>query len=316
MKAWVATRLGEPRDVLELADVAPPQPGPGDVVLDVEAVGLNFLDAAMCRGTYLRQRPLPFVPGVEVVGRAPDGARVVALQPPDRPGVLTEQVAVPRDRVYPVPASLPVADAAAMLVTYQTAYFALHRRARLHGGETLLVHAGAGGLGTALLQLGGAIGARLLATAGSPEKLAVCRAEGAELAVGYEDFVQAVLDATGGEGADVICDSVGGDVFERSLECLAFEGRILPLGFSSGIVPRLSVAACAARTVTVVGLAWGAHYPARQREQVLAAHEALLRLHADGAVVPRVTTSAFQSAPEALQRLGDGETSGKLVVLA
>lgn len=324
MKAWLVTRLGEPRDVLELAEVAAPHSGPGEALLDVEAVGLNFMDVSMCRGSYQVRQPLPFIPGVEIVGRiagAPgvkafsEGDRVIAIQPAGAAGGLAEQVVVSTDLMHAVPETMPLASAATLLVTYQTAYFALHR-AQLRAGETLLVHAGAGGVGTAVIQLGLVMNARVLATAGNPEKTAVCRDEGAVLAIDYkqEDFVQAVLAATGGKGADVVCDQIGGEIFERSLECLAFEGRIVPIGFASGSVPVVPVARYLARNITVVGLSWGSEYPRRRREHVAATHRELVGLYEAGLINPRTTTVEFAGAAEAIQELGDGKTVGKVVI--
>jgi NADPH2:quinone reductase len=325
VNAWTIFELGEPRDVLRLVDGPRPDLHPGEVRVDVEAASLNFLDAAMCRGDYPVKPPLPMVIGSEFVGRiinAADGAelatgqRVVGMSPSAQ-GALAEEVVVPCYAVFDVPDSLPAATAATLLVTYQTAYFALHHRAKVQVDETVLVHAGAGGVGTAAIQLARAHGARVIATAGGPEKVALCREQGADHAIDSraEDFVPAVVELTDGRGADVILDQVGGEVFTRSLECLAFEGRILPIGWASGTVPELSADRIVARNQDVLGLSWGSTYPQRQPQLVAAAHRRLLELHEQGAIRPVISEVApFSDAPGAVQRLGDGRTAGKVVI--
>ncbi|MEA2670146.1 MAG: NADPH:quinone reductase, partial [Chloroflexota bacterium] len=237
MRAWRAHELGEAADVLRLDDVVMPAPGQGEVLIEVEAAGLNFPDVLLLRGQYQERPPLPFIPGLEVAGRVvasgpgsklPVGQRVAAIASPPRGG-LAERVCVAAADVLPLPDGMPSPTAAAMLITYQTGYLALHRRALLRPGETLLVHGGAGGVGSAAIQLGCAAGARVIATASGAERAAVCRRLGADIAVdnAAADFVEVVKEVTRGRGADVVYDPVGGDVFDRSRRCVAFEGRIL-----------------------------------------------------------------------------------------
>jgi NADPH2:quinone reductase len=238
MKAWRVHELGEPEAVLRLEDVEDPQPGPDSVVVDVAAASLNFPDVLMCRGEYQVKPPLPFTPGAEVSGTVVElgegadpsllGQRVIAI-PTFGHGGFTGRTIAPTSMVFPIPTSLSDAAASALHVTYQTGHVALHRRAHLQPGETLLVHAGAGGVGSAAIQLGLAAGARVIATAGGAEKVQVCKDLGAELVIDYRagDFVDAVKEFTDGRGADVIYDPVGGDTYDRSTKCIAFEGRIL-----------------------------------------------------------------------------------------
>src|SRR4051812_43394960 len=242
MRAWRVQELGEPEAVLRLDDVEAPVAGPGEVEVDVAAASLNFPDVLMCRGEYQVKPPLPFTPGAEVSGVVRDvgdgvdtalvGRRVIAI-PRHGSGGFTEQTVAPVATVFPIPESLDDAAAAALHVTYQTGHVGLHRRARIQAGETLLVHAGAGGVGSAAIQLGLAAGARVIATAGGAAKVKVCRDLGAELVIDYRagDFVDAVKGFTDGRGADVIYDPVGGDTYDRSTKCIAFEGRILIIGF-------------------------------------------------------------------------------------
>src|SRR5205814_2509875 len=214
--------------------------------------------------------PLPFVPGAEISGEVvsapPDtgfsaGEHVMALVDNTtltRGAYAQVADAVPQS-VTPIPKDMPFDDAAAFTLIYQTAWFGLHRRANLQPGETLLVHAGAGGVGSAAIQLGKAAGATVIATAGSDEKTAVCTSLGADHAINYKthDFAEDVKTITGGRGADVVFDPVGGDVFDRSTKCIAFEGRIVVIGFTSGRIPQAVASHVLVKNYSVVGLHWG-----------------------------------------------------------
>jgi NADPH2:quinone reductase len=200
-------------------------------------------------------------------------------------------------------------------VTYQTGYLALHRRAALRAGEALLVHAGAGGVGSAAIQLGRASGARVIATAGGPEKVEVCRDLGADVVIDYRagDFVAAVKDATDGRGADVIYDSVGGDTFDRSRKCIAFEGRILVIGFAGGRIADAPTNHALIKNYAIVGVHWGL-YNLYQPERIRDTHAELVRLHADGLIDPLVSRVVpMGEVPTALGRLANRGTWGKLV---
>lgn len=320
MRAWQVHELGEAADVLRLDDLPEPTAGPGMLRLRVDAVALNFPDVLLCRGQYQEKPALPFTPGLEVCGTVLDGPRAgerVLAAPVLPRGGLAEQVVVPEVAALPVPQEMPPATAASLLVTYQTGYVGLHRRARLQAGETLLVHAGAGGVGSAAIQLGVAAGARVIATAGGPEKTQVCRDLGADVVIDYssEDFVAVVKDATAGRGADVVYDSVGGDVFDRSRKCVAFEGRIVVVGFAGGRIPEVPANHVLIKNYSVVGLHWGLY---RQRDPgvIPQTHDALVQLWRDGAVDPLVGAELpLEQAPAALTRLGDRGTVGKVVLL-
>jgi NADPH2:quinone reductase len=325
VKAWNITAVGEPADVMELVERPVPRPAPRTIRVEVEAVGLNYLDAMVSRGVYPAGQKPPVVPGAEFAGRVAEvgegsewsvGARVAAMNPLAF-GCLAESAVVPDYAAFAIPDDVTATVAAALVITYQTAYFALHHRARLQPGEFVLVHAGAGGVGTAAIQLAAAAGARPLATARGASKTAVCLEEGAELAVDYqkEDFVAAVRDYTDGHGADVICDQIGGDVFTNSLDCLAFEGRILPIGYASGVPPTIDVSALARRNQAVFGLGWGGSYPRERTDLVREAHAQIIGLYRSGQVRPRISNvAAFADAPAALQQLGEGKTIGKIVI--
>jgi NADPH2:quinone reductase len=323
MRAWQLDELGDPAEVLHLREAAEPEPGPSDVLIDVAACGLNFPDLLRVRGEYQVKPPLPFIPGAEISGTvAATGADVHAFAPGDRVaaiqmiGGLGECTVVPAVRVHAIPDAMDFITAAALYVTYRTAHLALFRRARLAAGETLLVHAGAGGVGSAAIQLGRAVDARVLATAGGSAKTDVCRELGAELAIDYLDldFVDPVKEATNGRGADVIFDPVGGDVFDRSRRCIAPEGRILVIGFTGGSFADAPTNHLLVKNYSVIGVSLGT-YSMEQPELLAAIHDDLDDLFAAGKIAPLVReVVAFEDVPAALVRLGERQTIGKVVV--
>ena len=322
MRAWRVTSLGEPADALSLDIVPVPAPAPGEVLLRVGAVAANFPDVLLARGQYQVRPELPFVPGVECSGTivaVGDGVtglevghRVVAA----KIGVLAEYAVVAASAVQRVPDALSDVAASGLTIAYQTAWFALHRRAALRSGEWLLVHAAAGGVGVATVQLGVAAGARVIGVVGSEAKAAVARAAGAEhvLVRGADDIAASVKQITDGHGADVVFDQVGGDAFQASTRCIAFEGRIVVIGFASGEIPTLTVSHTLVKNYSVVGLYWGL-YQERFPELVAEAHADLMRLFAEGAIDPVVDhVVPFDRAPEALTALASGATVGRVVV--
>jgi NADPH2:quinone reductase len=326
VRALRVIELGEPGQVLRLDEVDDPVPGAGQLVVRVAAAALNFPDVLMCRGTYQVRPPLPFTPGIELSGevvavgegvtRFAPGDPVIGL-PSTPSGGLAELAMVAEEAALPAVPTFSPAQNAAFLLTYQTGHVGLHRRAGLRAGETLLVHGGAGGVGTAAIQLGKAAGARVIATAGGPDKADLCRRLGADAAIDYlaTDFVPAVKELTGGRGADVIYDPVGGDVFDRSLKVVAFEGRVVVVGFTSGRFGQLATNHVLLKNYSVVGLHWGLY---RQRDPavVVAAHAALLKLAADGQIAPYVSEEVpLAEGPAALERLASRRTVGKVVVL-
>jgi NADPH:quinone reductase len=323
MRAWQVHELGDPQEALKLEEVEDPEPGPGEVVVEVEAAALNFFDILLCKGEYQERPETPFTPGGEVsgtisaVGEGVDlkeGLRVIATPFPS--GGYAEKVAVPAENgVFPIPDDMTSEAAAAMHVAYQSAHFGLHRRANLKKGETVLVHAGAGGIGSAAIQLARAAGARVFSTAGGPEKVEVCEKLGAEVAVDYkeENFVDAVKEVTDGRGAEVIFDPVGGEVFDLSRRCVAFEGRIVIVGFTSGSIADVPTNHLLVKNYSVVGLHWGL-YNKVAPELVVETHEALVELYQNDEIDPLIfKTVPFEEVPEALGLLGSRKTYGKLV---
>ena len=325
VKALRINELGEPEQVLQRDDLPVPEPRPGDVRIRVHAASLNFPDVLMCRGEYQVKPSLPFTPGSEVAGivdalgegveGVAPGDRVLAIPNFGDGGFAEFTTANAAGGVFPIPASMPFGAASALHVVYQTGHLALHRRAALQAGETLLVHAGAGGVGSAAIQLGRAAGARVIATAGGPAKAAVCEQLGADLAIDYreQDFVDAVKEFTGGRGADVIYDPVGGDTYDRSTKCIAFEGRILIIGFTGGRFAEARTNHVLIKNYSVVGVHWGL-YNLVKAEVVRATHAELVRLYEAGAIDPLISEMVtLDGVPAALARLGSRGTYGKVV---
>jgi NADPH2:quinone reductase len=323
VRAVVVDRWMDPSELV-VGEAPDPVPGPGQVLVDVRAAGCNFFDILMAKGQYQVKPRFPFVPGAEVAGvvsAVGPGVTLPALG--DRVlaapglGAFAERVLVPAAAAWPMPAAMSFEEAAGMPIVYPTSWAALVLRARLRPGETVLVHAAAGGVGLAAVQIAVALGARVIATAGGTEKLAVARDAGAEVVIDYraDDWVDAVRDATDGRGADVIYDSVGGDVTDQSLRCIAWSGRLLVIGFASGVIPAVKLNRVLLKNVSLVGLHWGAyatHEPARVGE----AFRALFALYDEGKIRP-VVYGAYPLAdlPEALAALGGRRTWGKVVVV-
>lgn len=246
MKAWRVHQYGAPAEVLTLDTVEVPEPAAGQVRVQVEALAINFNDLDGILGRYRTVKPpLPYIPGMEVLGRvdacgegaeAWQGRRVCAI-PDGAFGGYAEYAVCPTAMAFEMPASMPSDEAAAIYFPFHLSSLALFERGKLAAGETVLIHAAAGGVGSAAVQLARDAGACVLATAGSPKKLELCRELGAEVAIDYraEDFAARVLEETDGRGVDVVFDSVGGSVTEDSMKCMAFDARLLALGFAAGI---------------------------------------------------------------------------------
>ncbi len=321
MRAWRVHEYGKYSDVLKWEECADPTPPVDGVVLDVAASGVNFPDILAIAGEYQVKTPLPFTPGIEACGvvvavgarsKFEVGDRVVASVPW---GAHAELVAT--NNALPLPDKMTDAHAAALLITYQTSWFALTLRTQLKPGEVLLVHGGAGGVGTSAIQLGKIIGATVIATAGTETKLQVCRDAGADHVINYRetDFVAAVRDITEGRGADVIYDPVGGDVFDKSTKCIAFGGRLLVIGFASGRIPEIKANRILLKNISIVGLFWGA-WAQHDPQTVLDAHEALCELYARDEFRPIIYKDmALTDFPAALDAMRARESYGKIVLL-
>ncbi|MGW4770815.1 NADPH:quinone oxidoreductase family protein [Nocardia sp. NPDC004278] len=324
MKAWQVTELGEPAQVLRPVELDDPMPGPGQVVVRTRAAAANFPDVLMCRGEYQVKPELPFTPGVELCGEViAIGAGVDGIAVGDRVlggaalpwGGFAELAVMDAVDVFPAPASLDDAEAAAFFIGYQTGWFGLHRRAGLRSGETLLVHAAAGGVGSAAVQLGKAAGAKVIGVVGSAAKAEVARALGADIVVdrSAQDFVSIVRDATDGRGADVVYDPVGGEVYQRSTKCIAFEGRILVVGFAGGQIQSAALNHALVKNYSIVGLHWGL-YRGKDPQAVRDCHRELTGLADQGLVKPLIGERLpLDDVAAGLQRLADGKTVGRIV---
>lgn len=302
---------------MSLDDVEQPTPADGQVLVKVRAAALNFPDVLMAMGTYQEKPPLPYIPGVELCGEVVDTGQRVIGSPAGGPGAFAEYALMDAKSAFPAPEGLSDEKAAALYLTYQTGYVGLHRRAHIQPGEWVLVHAGAGGVGSAAIQLAKAAGARVIATAGGARKVEVCRQLGADHAVDYtaDDFVQVVKDVTGGHGADIVYDPVGGDVFDKSRKCIAFEGRLVVVGFTSGRIPEAPANHLLVKNYSVVGLHWGLY---RKHDPALfgMVHEQLTRLVEEGHIDPLVSQALpLEEAPQALKALADRSTVGKVVLV-
>lgn len=323
MQAMVATDWGEARD-MKLMELPDPQPGPGQVAIDVRAIGCNFFDILMVQGKYQVKPPLPFSPGGEIAGVVRSvGPDVEDFKQGDRVfamlgwGGFASVALAPAATVVRMPDAMPFEHGAAFGIVYQTSYFGLVYRANLQPGETLLVHAAAGGVGLSAVQIGRALGARVLATAGSPSKLEVAKAHGAEDAYDYStpDWVDRVKHATNGRGADVIYDPVGGDIFDLSTKCIAFGGRLLIIGFTSGRIPTIQVNRILLKNISIVGLHWGA-YRQHDAAKIPQAMAALFQLYERGAVTPVVSSQyPLRDAAAALDEIGSRRSVGKVLLI-
>jgi NADPH2:quinone reductase len=320
MRALRLIELSGP-DGLELADVPEPDAGEGMVLIDVHAAGVAFPDLLLTRGEYQIKADPPFVPGIEVAGvvrEAPEGSVLapgmrVAAQ--TALGGFAEVAAAPVGLTFAIPDAMTFEQASGFVMNYHTAWFGLARRGRLAAGEALLVHGAAGGVGSAAVQVGKGLGARVIAAVSDEAKEAVARDAGADAVVRVDgDWVGAVRELTDGRGADVVFDPVGGDRFELSPRCLAPEGRLLVIGFAEGRIPEIAANRVLLRNIDVVGVNWGGFlgaHPGLASEGAAA----LAELFERGFVRPLVGgTYPLEEGARALRDLDERRATGKLVL--
>ncbi|MCC7270377.1 MAG: NADPH:quinone oxidoreductase family protein [Rhodocyclaceae bacterium] len=323
MKALLCAEYGT-LEKLAVEDMPSPTAGPGQVVVDVKAAALNFPDALMVQGLYQVKPPLPFSPGAEVAGLVKAvGQGVQGLKAGDRvigfPGTggFAEECAVAAGKIMPLPENMDFATGAALVLTYGTSLHALQDCGRLQPGETLLVLGAAGGVGAAAVEIGKAMGARVIAAASSGDKLALCRQLGADETIDYsrEDLRQRALALTGEKGVDVVCDPVGGGYTEPALRALAWRGRLLIVGFAAGEIPKIPLNLALLKERSLIGVYWGdsvRHDPRGHMRNM----QQLMAWFAEGKVRPVVSERfPLARAPEAMRRLLDRQVKGKVVIL-
>ncbi|MBO6718685.1 MAG: NADPH:quinone oxidoreductase family protein [Rhizobiaceae bacterium] len=322
MKAIVAREYG-PLDSLEYADWPEPQAGPGEVVIEAEAIGVNFPDGLLVQGLYQMKPETPFIPGMEMAGRVVAiGDGVKALKVGDRAaamgalGAYAEKMATSEKTAMKLPEGMPAADACALMCGYGTSHHALKQRADLKAGETLCVLGASGLTGIAAVQIGKAMGARVIGVASTDEKRKIAKDAGVDEVIGYDNLRDDLKALTGGQGVDVAFDPVGGDVFDALARSMGWGGRLLVIGFASGTIPKLPVNLALVKGFSVVGVFWGnftrkepAVYADNMRE--------LIGWYMAGKVKPVIEgTYKLSEAPQVLKRvLGRGAT-GKLILEA
>lgn len=331
---WICVSVCEMRAVrvhelvgppgLRVDELPEPEPGPGEVLVEVRAAGVNFPDVLLSYGKYQFRPPPPFVPGGEAAGVVKAvGAGVTAVAPGDRVaatmvhGAFAERIVVAEAALVKVPDAVSFEVAAATLLTYGTTFHALVDRAALQPGETLLVLGAAGGVGIAAVELGKLVGARVIAAASSDDKLAFCREHGADEGIVYtrEDLKERSKQLTLGEGVDVVYDPVGGPFAEPALRSIGWQGRYLVVGFAAGEIPKIPLNLVLLKGCQIVGVFWGA-FAAREPARNRANAERILAAVADGRLRPHVDAALpFARAGEALARLERREVLGKIVLV-
>ena len=322
MKAVLCKTYGPPES-LAIEDVPSPIPGPGEVVVSVKAASVNFPDVLIIQNKYQVKPPLPFSPGSELAGVVKSvGAGNTRWKPGDPVmaitgyGAFAEEVKADVDRLLPIPAGMDFVRAAAFGLTYATSEHALCDRGDLKAGETLLVLGASGGVGIAAIEIGKVLGARVIACASTDDKLAVCREHGADETINYatEDLRERIKAITGGKGADVVYDPVGGSYTEPALRSIAWRGRLLVVGFAAGDIPKIPLNLTLLKGCAIVGVYWG-EFTRREPNRFSDAMEKLGRWFAEGKLKPHVSqTFPLDRASEALALMAQRQATGKIVL--
>ncbi len=321
MKAYLAENWCEPEELV-WKEIPDPVPNDDEALIDIRACGMNFPDMLLIGGKYQMRPKRPFSPGIEVAGvisklgknitKWKVGDKVMALS---WLGGYAEKVAVLEKNIYPIPKDMSFEEAAGFIVTYQSSYFGIVVRAKLQKSETLLVHAGAGGIGSSAIQIGKAIGAKVYATAGSEEKLEIIKKLGADVALNYNEATWSKKIRKELGGVDVVIDPVGGDAFDKSILCTNFEGRIVVVGFTSGRIPTLAVNYLLLNNISVMGVYWNL-YQNNRPEQIQECVSKLNRWYEEKKVKPLIyKTYPLIEAPSALREVGSRKTYGKAILI-
>jgi NADPH:quinone reductase len=322
MKAVLCKTWGPP-DMLVVEEVPDVIAGAGLVAIDVHAAGVNFPDVLVIQNKYQTKPDLPFTPGSELAGTVRAvGDGVAHFKPGDHviafvsQGAFAQQVAVPATRVIPMPAGLDFDTAASVTLTYGTSHHALVNRAQLKPSETLLVLGAAGGVGLAAIDIGKALGARVIAAASTDEKLAVCKEHGADVCINYSsaDLREAIKSATGGKGLDVVYDPVGGPYTEPAFRSLAWRGRYLVIGFANGEIPKLSLNLPLLKEASLIGVFWG-EFTRRDPKASMAGMGEIMAWIKEGKIKPHVSARyALADTAQALNDMAARKVTGKVVI--
>lgn len=322
MKAIVCNTWGLP-DTLVVEEWPDPAPGPGQVAIKVEAAGVNFPDVLIVQNKYQFKPALPFIPGSELAGvvsvvgegvtQFKAGDKVIAFA---GQGAFAQQIVVPAQAAMPIPPGMDFDTAAAITLTYGTSHHAIVDRAQLKAGETMLVLGAAGGVGIAAIEIGKALGARVIAAASSDEKLAVCKDHGADVLINYatQDLREAIKGATDGKGPDVIYDPVGGEYAEPAFRSIAWRGRYLVIGFANGEIPKLPLNLTLLKGASLVGVFWG-EFAKREPKSNAAAMREMMGWLAEGKIRPHISGRyALTDTPKALNDMAARKVTGKVVI--
>ncbi|WP_142849055.1 NADPH:quinone oxidoreductase family protein [Telmatospirillum sp. J64-1] len=322
MRAVICRDLSGP-SALVLEDLPRPEPGEGEVLIRVHAAGVNFADSLVTAGKYQEKHQPPFTPGFEAAGIIEAvGPGVASCRPGERvmatlsKGGFADYAIARASDVHAIPDRMDFVTAAGFPIAWGTSHYGLVHRCGLKAGEVLLVHGAAGGVGLTAVEVGAALGATVIATAGGPEKLAVAQAHGATHLIDYksEDIRERVKEITGGRGADVVYDPVGGNVFDASLRCTAPNGRILVVGFAGGNVPQIPANILLVKNITVIGYYWGA-YRQLDPEGMRASFRQLMEWYEQGRLKPLVSASFdLADTPAAIESLLSRKSTGKVVI--
>jgi NADPH2:quinone reductase len=323
MKAVLCKRFGSPESLV-VEDIPSPKVNNAHVIVSVKACGVNFPDTLIIQGKYQYQPDLPFSPGAEIAGVVKEvgpgvsgiavGDRVFAFI---RSGGFSEEVSVPADKIFHIPEKMDFKTASAFIMTYGTSYYALKHRAQLESGETLLVLGAAGGVGLAAVELGKIMGARVIASASTDDKLMVCKKFGADELINYstQDFRSVISKITNGKGVDVVCDPVGGEITEKALRCTGWKGRYMVMGFASGKIPKIALNLPLLKGNSIIGVFWS-DFIRREKEAYICVLQDLISWFLEGKLNPLVSkTYPLEQADLALNDIIQRRVTGKIVLV-
>ena len=323
MKAVLCKQFGPPESLV-IEDLPSPTPGPGEVVVSVKAASVNFPDVLIIQNKYQAKPPLPFSPGSELAGVVKEiGAGVTSVKRGDKViaftsfGAFAEEVKIEAARLLPLPEGMDFESGASFILTYGTTDHALRDRGAVRAGESLLVLGAAGGVGIAAIEIGKALGTRVIACASSGEKLEVCREHGADETINYvaQDLRERIKELTAGKGVDVIYDAVGGPYTEPAFRSIAWRGRLLVIGFAAGDIPKLPLNLALLKGASIVGVFWG-DYARREPKAFAESARQLAQWFRDGKLRPHISaTFPLEKAAEAMNLLASRQAKGKVVII-